>query len=62
MLAGIVVAGQARDAADRANSAQDPAAYTSARAEWTSKRTTAGVLLGAGGVAVAAGLTWRFAF
>jgi hypothetical protein len=62
MVAGIVVAGQARDAASRANSAQDPATYTSARAEWSSKRTTSGVLLGVGGVAVAAGLTWRFAF
>jgi hypothetical protein len=62
VIAGVVVAGQARDAADRANSAQDPASYTSARGEWKSKRTTAGVLAGAGAVAVAAGLTWRFAF
>ncbi len=62
MIAGIVVAGQARDAASRANAAQDPASFTSARADWSSKRTTSGVLLGVGGAAVAAGLTWRFAF
>jgi hypothetical protein len=62
VIAGIVVAGQARDAADKANAATDPATYTSARADWSSKRTTSGVLLGVGGVAIAAGLTWRFAF
>jgi hypothetical protein len=61
-VAGVVVAGRARDAADRANRATDPAAYTSARAEWRDRRTTSGVLLGAGGAALAAGLTWRFAF
>ena len=62
MIAGVVVAGQARDSASRANSAQDPATYTSAHKDWSSKRTTSGVLLGVGGAAVAAGLTWRFAF
>jgi hypothetical protein len=62
MVAGIVVAGQARDAADRANSAPDLGTWVTARDEWQSKRTTSGVLLVAGGAAVAAGLTWRFAF
>ena len=62
IVAGAIVAGQARDAADRANAAADPATYTSAKSEWESRRTTSGVLLGAGGVALAAGLTWRFAF
>ncbi len=62
MIAGLVVAGQARDAADRANAASDLGAWVGARDDWRRKRTTSGVLLGAGGAAVAAGLTWRFAF
>jgi hypothetical protein len=62
MVAGAVVASQARDAASRANSAKDLGAYVQARKDWQRKRTTSGVLLGAGGAAVAAGLTWRFAF
>jgi hypothetical protein len=62
MVAGIVLAGQARDAADRANSATDLGTWVKARDDWQRKRTTSGVLLGAGGAAVAAGLTWRFAF
>lgn len=62
LVAGTVVALQARDAAERANGATDPATYTSAREEWQSKRTASGVLLAAGGAALAAGLTWRFAF
>ncbi len=62
LVAGTVFALQARDAADRANGAADPAAYTSAKREWKGKRTASGVLIGAGGAALAAGLTWRFAF
>jgi hypothetical protein len=62
LAAGTVVAFRARDAADRANGAADPAAYTSAREQWRDRRRTSGVLLGAGGAALAAGLTWRFAF
>jgi hypothetical protein len=62
VIAGIVVAGQARDAADRANSAPDLGTWVQARDEWQRKRTTSGVLFAAGGVAMAAGLTWRYAF
>jgi hypothetical protein len=62
MVAGIVLAGQARDAADRASSAQDLGAWAKARDDWKQRRTASGVLLGVGGAAVAAGLTWRFAF
>lgn len=59
---GAVLAASASDAADRANAAASPPEYTAAREEWESKRTWSAVALGAGGAAVAAGLTWRFAF
>lgn len=62
MVAGIVLAGKARDAADRANSAPDLGTWVKARDDWQRKRTASGVLLGVGGAAIAAGLTWRFAF
>ncbi|HET8541173.1 MAG TPA: hypothetical protein VFL83_14965 [Anaeromyxobacter sp.] len=62
VIAGVVVAGQARDAADRANSAADLGTWVEARDEWERKRTTSGVLFGVGAAALAAGLTWRFAF
>ncbi|HEX9051363.1 MAG TPA: hypothetical protein VF841_12600 [Anaeromyxobacter sp.] len=62
VVAGVVLAGQARDAADRARSAPDLGAWVKARDDWQRKRTASGVLLGVGGAAVAAGLTWRFAF
>ena len=62
VIAGIVVAGQARDAADRANSAPDLGTWVKAKDEWQQKRTTSGVLLGVGAAAMAAGPTWRFAF
>jgi hypothetical protein len=62
VIAGGIVAGQARDAADRANAASSLGAHLEARKDWEKKRTTSGVLLGAGGAALAAGLTWRFAF
>ncbi len=61
-VAGVAVAVQARSAADEANGATDPAAYTRARADWRSRRTASGVLLGVGTAAVAGGLTWRYAF
>jgi hypothetical protein len=62
LVAGGVVATRARDAASRANGAQDLATHLDARGDWRTKRRTSGVLLGAGGAAVAAGLTWRLAF
>ncbi len=62
IVAGVVVASQARSAASRANAAPDVGAYVQAKNEWQRKRTTSGVLLGVGGAALAAGLTWRFAF
>jgi hypothetical protein len=62
VIAGIVVAGQARDAADRADAAQDLGTWVRERDAWERKKTVSGVLLGAGAAAIAAGLTWRFAF
>jgi hypothetical protein len=62
LAAGALLAGQARDAADRAGAARDPAAYTRAREEWRGKRRWSGVALGLGGAAVAGGLGLRFAF
>ena len=52
----------ASGAADRANGATDPAAYTAAREEWRTKRAWSGVAIGAGTAALAAGLAWRFAY
>jgi hypothetical protein len=60
--AGVALAVSARSAADDADAAGDPAAYTRARADWKGRRTASGVLLGVGAAAVAGGLTWRFAF
>ncbi len=62
LAAGAVYAAKARDAADRASRAEDPAAYTSARQDWKERRDASRLLLGAGGAALAAGLTWRFVF
>lgn len=62
LAAGAVTALGARSSADTASRAQDPAAYTAARAEWRSRRDLGGVLLGAGALAIAGGLTWRYAF
>ncbi len=62
LVAGVALAVSAGNAADRADAAQDPAAYTRARAEWRDRRRWSAVALGAGGAALAAGLTWRFAF
>jgi hypothetical protein len=62
LAAGIALAVRARSAADEANAAADPGAYTRARGEWKDRRAASGVLLGVGAAAVAGGLTWRFAF
>jgi hypothetical protein len=62
LAAGAALAASSRDAAERAGAASDPAAYTRARGEWRARRTASGVLLGAGGAALAAGVTWRLAF
>jgi len=62
MAAGVGFGVAARSSADAANGATDPAAYTKAREEWKTRRTTSAVLLGVGAVAVAGGLTWRYAF
>jgi hypothetical protein len=62
VVAGVVLAARARDAADRTNSAPDPVAYSRARSDWQTARTWSGVSLGAGGAAIAAGLAWRFVF
>jgi hypothetical protein len=62
LVAGTVVTFAARDAAERANAADDPGAYLRARKEWREKRTVAGGLLAGGGAALAAGLAWRFFF
>lgn len=62
LAAGTAAAFMARASADDANRAADPAAYTRARSDWRSRRTVSGVLLGAGALAVAGGLTWRYAF
>ena len=59
---GVAFALSARSAASAADGASTPADYTSARAQWRSRRTTSAVFLGAGAVAVAGGLTWRYAF
>jgi hypothetical protein len=62
LAAGTAVAFAARSSAADANGAADPAAYTKARSDWRSRRNVSGVLLGAGALAVAGGLTWRYAF
>ena len=62
LAAGVGFAVAARASASAADRAGDPAAYTRARDEWRTRRTTSGVLLGAGAAAVAAGLAWRYAF
>jgi hypothetical protein len=62
LAAGGAFALSAQSAASRANGAHDPATYTNARSDWRSKRNVSAVLLGAGTLAVAGGLTWRYAF
>lgn len=62
LVAGIALAVSASSAADRADGATDPGAYTRARSDWRSRRRWSAAALGAGGAALAAGLTWRFVF
>lgn len=62
LAAGTLVALAARSSADAANEAGEPATYTRHRSAWRSRRIASGVLLGAGALAVAGGLTWRYAF
>jgi len=62
IVAGVVVASQADDAKRKAQQADDPASYMRQRKKFDQLKTRSNVLLGAGGAAVAAGLTWRFAF
>lgn len=62
LAAGAVFTLRARDAADRANGASDVGTHVRARDDWHGRRTAAAVLLASGGAALAAGLTWRFAF
>jgi hypothetical protein len=59
---GVALAISAGDAADRADAARDPAAYTRARRDWDGRRKWSAVALGAGGAAAATGLAWRFVF
>lgn len=60
--AGGLFAKQAGDAADKANGAATPDAFTHQRATWKARKRDATAALAAGGAAVAAGLTLRFAF
>lgn len=62
VVAGVVVGTQADDAKRKARSADDPASYTRQRKKSEDLKSQSNVLLGAGGAAVAAGLTWRFVF
>jgi hypothetical protein len=62
VVAGLIVGSQAEDARRKADSADDPASYTHQMEKSKELKKKSNVLLGAGGVAVAAGLTWRFAF
>lgn len=62
LAAGTAVAFAAGSSADDANGAPAPATYTKARSTWRSRRNLSGALLGAGALAVAGGLTWRYAF
>lgn len=62
VVAGTVFALQAREAADRASSAEDLAGWLRARNDWNRNRTLSGASFAAGGTALAAGLAWRFAF
>jgi hypothetical protein len=64
-VAGVAFALAARSAAAARDDAQaqgDARTYVQKDASWRAWRTASGVALGAGAAAVAAGLTWRFAF
>ncbi|HYG67865.1 MAG TPA: hypothetical protein VD838_09405 [Anaeromyxobacteraceae bacterium] len=62
LAAGIALAVSASSDADRADAARTPEAHLAAVKDWEKKRNFSRVALGAGGAALAAGLTWRFAF
>jgi hypothetical protein len=62
LAAGVALAASASSAADRADGAATPGAHLAAVKDWEKKRNWSRLALGAGGAAVAAGLTWRFAF
>ena len=62
VVAGTVFALQARDAGDRAAAASDLSGWVRAKRDWDRYRTLSGASLAAGGVAIAAGVAWRFAF
>jgi hypothetical protein len=62
LAAGVAFAVSASSAASAADAATSPADYTSAHAQWSKRRTASGIFLGLGALAVAGGLTWRYAF
>jgi hypothetical protein len=62
ILTSAVLALQAQTTQARANRAGDPDTYTRERKRAREKRNMSVLALGAGGAAVAAGLTWRFVF
>ncbi len=57
-----LAAGSAAKARDDAYARGDARTYVEKDASWRSWKTASGVALGIGAAAVAAGLTWRFAF
>jgi len=59
---GAILASRARADAREANAAVRPEPYQAARDRWSRHRTASGLALGAGGAALAAGLTLAFAF
>lgn len=61
--AGFALAARsAANARDEAQARGDARAYVEKDASWRAWRTASGLALGVGAAAVAAGLTWRFAF
>ncbi len=62
VMAGAVLASRSQDASSRADRATDPATYTRERKKAEEAANLSKLSLALGGVAVAAGLTWRFAF
>lgn len=62
LAAASAVALQARASAEDMDAAGDAAAYTRARERWDQRRSWSAIGFGVGGAALAAGLTWRFAF
>jgi hypothetical protein len=62
VVAGVVMGSQADDARRKADRATDPASYTRQRKRFKELKGRSNLLLGAGGAAIGAGLTWRFVF